>query len=108
MKVMIILLLTIKKALFELNSNNNINNRLIANGTEYDPIEYPYVMYLEIEDTLCTGSLIHKWYVLTAAHCCYGFNMKIIKVSIFMKYLSISNVIDCIRYISHTQKKKNT
>jgi len=108
MKVIIIVLLTIKEALFELNSNKNINKRLIANGTEYDASKYPYVVFLTIGQTLCTGSLIHKLYVLTAAHCCYGRDASIFKVSIFMKYLSISNVIDCIRYISQTHKQKNT
>lgn len=86
MKIIIILLLTVKKALFEFNSNNNINKRLIANGTEYDASKYPYVVFIDLGMSSCTGSLLHKLYVLTAAHCCYGIDISLIKVSIFMKF----------------------
>ncbi|KAE9533030.1 hypothetical protein AGLY_009458 [Aphis glycines] len=87
MKVMIILLLTIKKALFELNSTNNINKRLIADGTEYDASKYPFVVCIKIFtdktmeiNSICTGSLIHKLYVLTAAHCVYGEDKSLLQV----------------------------
>jgi len=91
MKVMIILLLLIKKALFELNSTNNINKRLVANGTEYDTSKYPYVLYIRTfcdknmrRYATCTGSLIHKLYVLTAAHCVHGEDKSLIRVNLYL------------------------
>lgn len=88
---MIILLLTIKKALFELNSTNNINKRLIADGTEYDASKYPFVVCIKIftdknmeTNSICTGSLIHKLYVLTAAHCVYGEDKSLLQVNIYL------------------------
>ncbi|XP_060882151.1 venom peptide isomerase heavy chain-like [Metopolophium dirhodum] len=64
-------------ALFEHNSTVYIHNGLIFNGTLFIPKDYPYVVSIRIKlqkDTdynICTGSLLNKFLVLTAGHCCY-------------------------------------
>ncbi|CAI6356653.1 unnamed protein product [Macrosiphum euphorbiae] len=81
-----ILLLLIMVALFEYNSTLYVHNGLVYNGKQFKSKDYPYVMFLRLEKTnplsknRCTGSLIQKLLVLTAAHCCVGYEPTGIKV----------------------------
>ncbi|XP_022170048.1 chymotrypsin-1-like [Myzus persicae] len=76
MTISIILFLLIIVSLFEHNSTFHFNNGLIYNGKIFDIKKYPYVMCLKFyngpEYSGCTGSLVKKKFVLTAAHCCHG------------------------------------
>ncbi|XP_029347927.1 chymotrypsin-like elastase family member 2A [Acyrthosiphon pisum] len=85
MKNIIILLLSIIAACsFEQNSTNY--KGLISNGVQYDPKEFPYVTtILLFEDnganySVCTGSLITKYFVITATHCLLDKTIKLIRV----------------------------
>jgi len=85
MRITIILLLSIKVALFEYNSTNNTNTGLIANGEIYNRDDYPYVVSIQINKPknmmeTCTGTLVKELYVLTAAHCAYGIKKETIEV----------------------------
>ncbi|XP_026811192.1 trypsin 3A1-like, partial [Rhopalosiphum maidis] len=59
---------------------------LIANGEQYDPIKFPYVVALKIfsenrqKNSICTGSLVKKLYVLTAAHCVHGSDKSLLEI----------------------------
>ncbi|XP_015372214.1 PREDICTED: glandular kallikrein-3, submandibular-like [Diuraphis noxia] len=77
MGISIILLLLIIMALFEHLSTFHFNNGLIYNGEIFNSDKYPYIMFLKFKNgpksfSGCTGSLIQKLFVLTAAHCCHG------------------------------------
>jgi len=80
------LLLLIMVALFEHNSTVYAHNGLIYNGKLFKSEDYPFVIHLRIKLTetsyeICTGSLIKKLLVLTAAHCCYNFPIADMQVS---------------------------
>lgn len=84
----IILLLLTVVALFENNSTSFIHNGLIYNGEILNSTDYPYVMYISLFNessksySSCTGTLVKKLFVMTAGHCCHGFNISGIEVSI--------------------------
>ncbi|XP_016657791.1 mast cell protease 1-like [Acyrthosiphon pisum] len=87
MSISIILLLLIIVVLFENISTFHLPNGLIYNGTIFKSEDYPYVMYLRIfytpvmkDYTKCTGTLVKKMFILTAAHCCHEKNKSLIHV----------------------------
>lgn len=93
MRISIILLLLIIVALFEHHSTFHFNNGLIYNGEIFDGDKYPYIMFLKFKNgpksfSGCTGSLIQKLLVLTAAHCCYGHTESDVEVNIIILYFS--------------------
>lgn len=83
----IVLLLTIV-ALFENNSTSFIHNGLIYNGEILNMKHYPYITFIRLFNqtkkkyNTCTGTMVKKLFLLTAGHCCYGFNISDIEVSI--------------------------
>jgi len=121
MKIIIIVLLTIRQAyFFELNLTNHINKGFIANGEKYDAKKYPFVVYIEatirypdgsVNRPGCTGSLVKQFYVLTAAHClckeiikgkepAERIDASLFLVSIFMQYFHCNSLI-----LNHSQKQ---
>lgn len=91
MQITLVLLLLIKVAISELNSNNDTNKELIFNGKIYNRDEYPFVVFYDIQNGKfsCTGSLIRTLYVLTAAHCTYGEDKTKIQVGTIIYIRSI-------------------
>lgn len=92
MRISIILLLLIIVALFEHHSTFHFYNGLIYNGEIFDSHKYPYIMFLKFKYgpkkySKCTGSLIQKLLVLTAAHCCSHFKETDVEVNIIILYL---------------------
>lgn len=75
------------------------NKGLIANGVFYNPLEYPYVVtftYAVNENSIvsCTGTLLTKLFVLTAAHCTHDRSAKKIRVLAFSYYIIVlTNII---------------
>uniref|UniRef100_A0A0K2TYI2 Ovochymase 2 [Chrysemys picta] n=1 Tax=Lepeophtheirus salmonis TaxID=72036 RepID=A0A0K2TYI2_LEPSM len=57
--------------------NKKLSSRIIG-GQEAEPNQFPWVVAIEIkkymESELCTGSIVNKQYILTAAHCVHTFN----------------------------------
>jgi len=118
MQIIIILLLSsIKVALFEHILTNSLSNGLICSGKRYDAKKYPYVVSISIRPAdkafgyVCTGSLINELYILTAGHCTFGRTINEIKVSIPMKYFHrnkcyvyVYYIFISVRYIVLSQK----
>lgn len=64
------------------------NKGLIANGVRYNPLEYPYVVTFTYAKNktnliLCTGTLLTKLFILTAAHCTHNRTQDKMKVKKF-------------------------
>lgn len=88
MLILGILLLFIGVAEFDPITTTAVENKkVIANGEVYNPLEYPYVVYLEMTSSVsngissCTGTLISPIFVLTAAHCTVNYKASDIIVS---------------------------
>ena len=56
-----------------LNHSHDIYNPKIINGQHADPYQYPWLVYIEINEyplvSECTGAIINDRYIATAAHC---------------------------------------
>lgn len=85
----ILLLLIYVTASFGQNSTSDDNNKnAVAYGKVYDPLKYPYIVYLEMSNIVsnrystCTGTLISPTFVLTAAHCTVRYKARQITVSL--------------------------
>jgi secreted trypsin-like serine protease len=86
MQALKIVLFSVSVALIESNSSTTEENPWrIANGDDFIPEKYPYVVgflgHLENSSTICTGTLVTALFVLTAAHCTDGLKASNITVN---------------------------
>lgn len=87
MTISIMLSLLIIVVLFEHISTFHFPNGLIYRGEIFKSEDYPYVMFLKFWNSPksysgCTGTLVKKMFVLTAAHCCHERTESDIQVNI--------------------------
>lgn len=80
LQFMLISLSVLRVTLFNQRLWENKTVGFISNGEIYDQIKYPYLMLIlyEINDTFamtCTGSLLSRSFLLTAAHCTDNFDV---------------------------------
>ncbi|CAI9739445.1 atrial natriuretic peptide-converting enzyme-like [Octopus vulgaris] len=60
---------------------------MIVGGSDAEPGKIPWHAFLLIGKTLCSGSIITEYFILTAAHCVSGFKPESIEV-----YLGVYNI----------------
>eukprot|EP00106_Octopus_bimaculoides_P010253 XP_014777695.1 PREDICTED: atrial natriuretic peptide-converting enzyme-like [Octopus bimaculoides] len=60
---------------------------LIVGGFDAEPGKIPWHAFLLMGETLCSGSIITEYFILTAAHCVSGFKPELIEV-----YLGVYNI----------------
>ncbi|VVC36874.1 Myotoxin/Anenome neurotoxin domain,Peptidase S1A, chymotrypsin family,Serine proteases, trypsin family [Cinara cedri] len=110
---MLILLQPVRESISKLNVLPNVSmniTKFVSNGKDYDTKKFPYLVFISFQDLkvnksgACTGSLLSKYFILTAAHCTieYEDRISIIKVYYLQyDYLNSGQSYQCEKAYTH-------